>query len=102
VLAQAKEHDIPVPSPEMGDDLAVAFGEVLGDAADRYYHAIQRGTVSRKDLDELSPALPSAIGRSSGERRLYETLLFAGGKLQRPEDLARRDTLLLLLHAASH
>jgi hypothetical protein len=44
----------------------------------------------------------SAIGRTSAERRLYETLLLARGKLQRPADLARRDTLLLLLHAASH
>ena len=102
VLAQAEEHDVPVPSPEIGDDLATAFPEALGDAADRYYSAIQRGTVTRKELDELAPALPSAIGRTSAERRLYETLLLARGKLQRPEDFARRDTLLLLLHAASH
>ena len=102
VLAQAEEHDVPVPSPGIGDDLATAFPEALGDAADRYYNAIQRGTVTRKELDELAPALPSAIGRTSAERRLYETLLLARGKLQRPEDFARRDTLLLLLHAASH
>jgi hypothetical protein len=30
VLAQAEEHDVPVPSPEIGDDLAVAFPEALG------------------------------------------------------------------------
>lgn len=102
ILAQAKDHDVPVPSPEIGDELAMVFPDALGDAADRYYQAIQRGTVSRKELDELAPALPSAIARTGAERRLYETLLFARGKLQRPQDLARRDTLLLLLHAASH
>jgi hypothetical protein len=102
LLAQAKDHDIPVPSPEIGDELSNAFPEALGDAAERFYQAVQRGSVSRKELDELAPALPSAIGRTGAERRLYETLLFAHGKLQRPQDFARRDTLLLLLCAASH
>jgi hypothetical protein len=37
--------------------------------ADRYYHAIQRGTVTRKDLDELSPALPwRFLGQGHGCR----------------------------------
>ena len=102
VLAQAAEHEVPVPSPEFGDDLADAFSKALGDVGEHYYRAIQRGSVTLDDLDEIGPALPSVIGRTSAERRLYETLLFARGKLQRAEDLARRDTLLLLLHAASH
>ena len=49
-----------------------------------------------------TPVLPSGIGRTSTERRLYETLLFARGHIQRPDDFARRDTLMLLLHAAGH
>jgi hypothetical protein len=102
ILAQAEEHDIPVPSPGIGDDLAKAFPEALGDAAELFYRAVDRGSVTRNDLKQLAPALPSAIGRTSAERRLYETLLLARGKLQRPEDHARRDTLLLLLHSASH
>jgi hypothetical protein len=102
VLAEAEGHDVPVPGSEFGDDLAKAFADALGDAADGFYRAIQRGTVTRKDLDGLAPALPSAIGKTTTERRLYETLLLARGKLQRPEDHARRDTLLLLLHSAAH
>ncbi|MDX8433253.1 hypothetical protein RFN25_07375 [Mesorhizobium abyssinicae] len=102
VLAQAADHAIPVPSPQIGDALATAFSTALGDAGSRFYHCVQRGTVSRTDLHELSPILPSAIGRTGTERRLYEALLFARGALRRPEDLARRDTLLLLLHSASH
>lgn len=102
VLADAKGHDVPVPAPDIGDDLAIAFSEALGDAADPFYRAIRRGTVTRRDLDELAPALPSAIGKATAERRLYEKLLLARGKLQRPEDHARRDTLLLLLHATAH
>jgi hypothetical protein len=45
---------VPVPSPGIGDDLAIAFSDALDYAAEHYYHAIQRGTVSRKDLDELA------------------------------------------------
>lgn len=102
VLAQAADHAIPVPSPQIGDALATAFSTALGDAGSRFYRCMERGTVSRKELDELSPILPSVIGRTGTERRLYEALLFARGALQRPEDLARRDTLLLLLQSASH
>ena len=102
VLAEASEHDVPVPSREIGDALAAAFSNALGEAAIRYYRAVRRGTVTRKELDELAPALPSKIGKTSTERRLYETLLFARGTLQRPDDYARRDTLMLLLHAADH
>jgi hypothetical protein len=102
VLAEAREHHIPVPSPGIGDDLAKAFSEALGDAAGHFYRAVERGNVTRSDLKQLAPALPSAIRRTGAERKLYETLLLARGHLQRPEDLARRDTLLLLLHSASH
>ncbi|MFB9982373.1 hypothetical protein ACFSQQ_41520 [Mesorhizobium kowhaii] len=102
VLAQAADHAIPVPSPQIGDPLATAFSTALGDAGNRFYRCVERGTVSRTDLGELSPILPSAIGRTGTERRLYEALLFARGALHRPKDLARRDTLLLLLHSAWH
>jgi hypothetical protein len=52
-----------VPSPEIGDDLAIAFPEALGDAADRY-HTIYRGTVSGKISMSLRPLSP----QPSGER----------------------------------
>jgi hypothetical protein len=102
VLASAEEHEIPVSSPQMGDALAEAFGGALGNVADRYYRAVRRGTVTRTELDEFAVALPSQIAKTGAERRLYETLLFARGELQRPSDLARRETLLLLMYATDH
>jgi hypothetical protein len=102
VLCPAADHDIPVPSAEFGDALAQAFADGTGKLADRYYDAIQRGDVTQEELEAFAPLLPSSIGRDSAERQLYVDLLFARGELQRPTDLNRRDTLLILLHAAAH
>jgi hypothetical protein len=102
VLAQADAHAIPVPSPEFGDPLAGAINDALGPLVGRFYSAIRRGSVSRAELDDFAPMIPSTISRKTGERQLYQNLLFARGPLDRPEDLARRDTLLLLLHIAGH
>ncbi|MDD4617054.1 MAG: hypothetical protein PHW76_08100 [Alphaproteobacteria bacterium] len=103
VLTNAAEHDVPVPSQEVGDALAEAFENSSGTKiSDRYYEVLRRGLVTRRELDELEPVLPSKIGRNSTERQVYETLLFSRGDLQRREDHSRRDTLMLMLHAANH
>jgi hypothetical protein len=102
VLGSAAGHEIPVPSAEFGDALAKAFADGAGKLLDRYYAAIQRGDVPQDELEAFAALLPSSIGEDSVERQLYEDLLFARGKLQRPEDLNRRDTLLILLNAAEH
>jgi hypothetical protein len=70
--------------------------------ASRFFDIIQSGSVTRTDLDDFSALTPSSIPDSSSERRLYQDLLFAHGPLQRLADLSRRQTLLLLLHAAHH
>jgi hypothetical protein len=102
VLSTAEGHAIPVPSAEFGEALAQTFAEGAGDLANRYYEAILRGSVTQGELEDFAPLLPSSIGQDSAERQLYEDLLFARGKLQRPSDLNRRDTLLILLMAAAH
>lgn len=102
VYAVAKEHQIPVPSPEFGEALARAFEESAGELALRFFNVVQSGVVTREDLDEFAELTPSSIPEDSDERRLYQDLLFAAGPLQRPADLSRRQTLLLLLAGADH
>jgi hypothetical protein len=50
-----------------------------------HYDAIQRGRVTQDELEAFAPVLRSSIGEDSRERQLYEDLLFARGKLQRPD-----------------
>jgi hypothetical protein len=102
IYAVVQDHQIPVPSPEFGEALARAFEDAAGPLADRLFETVERGSVSRADLDDFSLLTPSAIGREGVERELYEDIMFAKGTLRRPADLSRSQTLLLLLHVASH
>lgn len=102
ILANAADHEIPVPSTELGDGLAQAFGNATAGAARRFHDVINRAVVTPDDLRAFAPLVPSEISPDGAERQLYEDLLFAKSALQRPEDLARRDTLLLILNAAAH
>ncbi len=102
VYAVARDHQIPVPSPEFGEALALAFEDAAGPLAGRLFETVQRGDVSRADLDDFALLTPSAIDRDGDERSLYEDLLFARGPLQRPADISRSQTLRLLLQATAH
>ncbi len=102
IYAEAKDHPIPVPSPELGEALAREFEDAAGPLADRFFETVERGSVSRADLEVFSVLTPSDIGGEGAERQLYQDMLFAEGQLKRPTDLSRRQTLLLLLHVASH
>jgi hypothetical protein len=101
VLSDASGHEVPLPSAEIGDRLAAAFAEELGSAADRFYAGVQSGVVTVDGLDQLETVIPSKVGGNSQERQIYEDMLF-GRILSRDADIARRDTLLLLLYAAQH
>jgi hypothetical protein len=100
IFDDAKGHTIPVPSEEIGDDLAGAFAEGLSGVAAPYVSAIRDGHVSVAALDKFADMSPSGIAASSNERTLYENILFAKAGLERPEDLDRRRSLLLLLALA--
>jgi hypothetical protein len=102
IYALVKDHQIPVPSPEFGEALARAFEDTAGPLADHFFEAVERGSVSRSDLDDFSALIPSGIGAEGIERQLYEDVLFAKGPLKRPGDLSRSQTLLLLLQIVSH
>lgn len=100
IFAEGREHAIPLPSPEIGEPLATCFETQIGDAAARFLEILERGSADPHDLDALSVMLPSAIGAGSAERQLYEDLIFARTALQRPNDLSRRQSLLLILTLA--
>ena len=100
IFSAAGSHQIPVPSIQIGEALAQEFASGFGALGDRYIDAIERGAVSLGDLDAFMPMTPSGIPRDSGERQIYQNLLFAEAGLERPEDLDRRKSLLLILNLA--
>lgn len=101
VLSDAAEHEVPVPSAEIGDRLARALASELGDVAEQFCDGIRQGVVTVSDLEKFEAIIPSNIGEDSEERQIYEDMLFAR-TLSRSDDIARRDTLLLILRAAAH
>jgi hypothetical protein len=100
IFSEASGHAIPVPSPVIGEELAAAFAAACGAPADRFITKVEQGSISQRELEELAPLTPGGIGEDSGERVLYERLLFAEAGMERPQDLDRRKTMLLLLELA--
>lgn len=101
IYGDAEGHEIPVPSPERGFPLASAFADVLGPLAAKFFQIVQRGSVTRDNLDALASIRPSAISENSSERDWYEKILFAQGGLDRPRGQERRRTLLIILYLSS-
>lgn len=97
ILSTADKHDIAVPSAASGDALAAAFKDTLGPVAERFIQAIDHGKVSLEALEGFKVLLPSAIVDASTERQLYEDLLFARTGPQTQQDIARRESLALVL-----
>jgi hypothetical protein len=91
---------VPVPTAGMGDKTASAFAAAIGDAGDLFLEAAAAGSVDRRDLERLSPMLPSRIGVSTAERELYEALLFAGDGRHKDRASARGSSLRLVLRLA--
>ena len=99
LFSSGANHGIPVRS-ERGLALAKAFATSIGPRLEDLVAArIGTAAVSRQELEELAPILPSFIGEGV-ERDLYEELLFATHQDATPSDLSRRDTLRLVLLTA--
>lgn len=77
ILVYVSGHGVPVTTEGVGDKLALAFTESIGELGNAFLLAAERGLVSRIELEQLRPMLPSQIGGSSQERLLYQGLLFA-------------------------
>lgn len=100
ILASAEGHEIPVPSPEIGEPLAKTFASELGELAEKFFEAIQRGTTTLEELDQFAALAPSGIRDVGNERQQYQDILFGESGLDREQDEARRKTLLLILKLA--
>jgi hypothetical protein len=100
VFAEAKGHDIPVPSPEIGDSMASAFESSVGILGDEFIKTVASGSVSLATLAALAPLGPSAIAETGAERECYENVLFARTADARSSDHERRRSLLLILRLA--
>jgi hypothetical protein len=100
IFAEAKGHAIPVPGEIIGDPAADAFAQGLVGLTELFLTAIRNGKVSRAHLDTLAPVTPSGIPENSDERACYENILFAHAGIERPDDIDRRRSLLLLLAVA--
>ena len=62
ILMSSSEHDIPLLSTDIGEPLASAFEEAIGERADEFFEAIERGTVTRQGLIAfLRSLLPKSI-----------------------------------------
>ncbi|CAN7664267.1 hypothetical protein LJR034_005293 [Caballeronia sp. LjRoot34] len=98
ILADAKEHGVPVPSHVVGMALAKEFGNALGANKDPFAHAIRRGSVSLTELRKFARCLPSNIKLRSREQTLYKKVLFDRLKIENSSGGPRKRTLELLLH----
>lgn len=99
ILCSVGHHDIPVPTPEIGDGLATAFSAAIGGAGACFLNAVSRGSVSKGELRELAIMVPSAIDPDGIERNMYEAILFARAPDSSPSDLGRSMSLRLVLRA---
>jgi hypothetical protein len=100
VFGEADQHEIPVPAPGLGDVVADGFAGAIGPLADMFFELAQEGRVTRRDLESLTPVLPSGIEQDTSERDAYQRLLFAEFDDPRPNDIARQRSLRLALHLA--
>lgn len=97
ILAITSEHEIPLPSIDIGESLAEAFAVAIGDLADLLFDVLQDGHVTREDLDRFAAISPSEIGTESEERMVYQDVLLAPRDAKNEGSLSRRQSILLIL-----
>ncbi len=92
---------LPIPSERVGEQLAAAFEQAASKQAALLFDVIQRGSVTKTELDEMSALAPSEIGLTSGERAQYQDILLKLGDRPDPAALSRRRSVLLILKIAA-
>lgn len=100
VFAESLAHEIPLPSKELGEDLALAFEEAIGPAAETFLKVMERGTVTKATLESLAGMAPSEIASNRRERQQYENMLFAKLQGASKADTERARTLRIVLQIA--
>lgn len=102
LFAVGQNHALPTRSDDLGLAAAKAFASAIGPKTEQLLvDSIRAGAVDHETLKHLSPIVPAAIGADSPECVGYEALLLASGNAANMGGRSRRDTLLLILRAAS-
>ena len=101
IFWESPDHAIPVPSKSIGDRLAQVFADGLGDLAPLFAEVVERGTVTRDELDRFAPIVPSEIGLTGNERALYQEILLTPHDPKDMNALSRRLSVLLILNVAN-
>lgn len=100
IFDDSDDHELPLPST-VGERLAEAFEQNVGESAERFFTAIERGKITRMELSALASLAPSAIGRSTDERQLYQDILLNPADDDGLGPHSRRLTMLLILQIAA-
>lgn len=101
IYTSGKGHDLPLPSEEIGDGLADAFETTLGENGPRLIALIERGSVTKDELDALASLSPSEIKTDSVERRLYQDVLLRSEDRYQTAATSRRLSLTLIMKIAA-
>lgn len=100
IFDRSDDHEIPLPSKELGEGLAQAFEHSLGSWADLYFKLIRVGSATHDELDQLAPLLPSRIAGQSTEQKFYEDILLSRTSAPLTGALSRKLSVLLILKVA--
>ncbi|KQK28653.1 hypothetical protein ARD30_20980 [Bosea thiooxidans] len=101
IFDPSHDHELPLPSKEIGERLATVFESSMGELTTSFYDIVQRGSVTNDELDELGPLAPSEIALSGDERDLYQRILLEPFDPSDERARARRDSILLILNIAA-
>lgn len=97
IFDQSNDHDLPLPSRDIGEQLAAVFESSVGELATMFYDVVQRGSVSSNELQLLQPLAPSEIPLLGEERDLYQKTLLEPLDPADDRGRARRNSILLIL-----
>jgi hypothetical protein len=97
IFDSSNDHELPLPSKEIGEQLAGVFESSVGELTTAFYDIVQRGIVTNDELDELRPLAPSEIALSGEERDLYQEILLEPFDPNDVRARSRRDSILLIL-----
>lgn len=100
LLVEGADHDIPIPSDDIGRQLAQAFNAAIGVVGAAFLAAAKLGSVTKGELANMVSMLPSHIGKGTRERQLYQSILFAKTGPNSDSAFARSQSLRLVLRAA--
>lgn len=100
LIEAARDHNVPIVTEAAGRALASAFGDAVGKAGGQFLRSVASGVVTLADLEQMACMAPARIDEDSGERELYEQVLFAPGAVGAVPAQRRRDTLRVVLQTA--